>query len=802
MFCCFGVYSSILHLVYLVPYCIATLIILPHDQNTNMNPFFETATDDGIEPQSTKKRRIEAPQIDEFFIDNVSVMYDVETGPLAFKEIADIIRPLNQSIYDLNMSVVRADYDQIIVSGLVLEWKVMTKGDPASLHYCGLFIAENTTTFEYFVRANLHPLFSEPQMIMHSLIEIQNPRTLQTFAVKIKLTIKLCDPQISGIELTLTDNNNESVYSLPSMMIQQPFRSPARPLNLIIPIPTRISRCALSNDPDQIIILSNIFRFRVRTEIDLSSRHNLMYVAVAALYQNGTLGDWQYPTDEYVQFSGLKHELHCNIKLLRWAYHDSVDQIGWRFTIKSIYDQPGFICNIEFIRRDYLKKSRDVSSFVDLWFNRNNDWFNVDRPMFWMHESAQPRPKLDGIVVDRSKLTADKIMEYLHSIRTEQGRIYSIFNDYQFPFQFEMLRFKNEDGLDFGAVTQEFFQLTFTALSDKLSHGFDVNTARALFRMWVVCLKMKSWNIARRPHRTFIIQCSMPASYFNPKYFEIALGRLDQLVHASDFNPRDLVSYLRRLQRESIINDWVPGFAKQYLENDDTDLEPVSIMLSICTVRILLRINDDRLILCSMEAIGVHTAPKTLRQKAVLIQQYIYKAELKGFVDLIRRDFLYLGISIYGGSSYLSINFEQFRSMFYIKAPALLEDGNVNKLKALIFKRSTWRDEPSAWFNVTKRIDPTIMQQHFLAVIDKNVRRKNAKWLENLIQFWTSKCNVIPDHLAITILTNYSGRPRPMASACFHHLILPRYLEEDGAIFETMLNEAISGLKNGFTSFR
>ena len=86
------------------------------------------------------------------------------------------------------------------------------------------------------------------------------------------------------------------------------------------------------------------------------------------------------------------------------------------------------------------------------------------------------------------------------------------------------------------------------------------------------------------------------------------------------------------------------------------------------------------------------TAPKNVRQKMALIQQYIYKVELSGFVDLIRRNFLYLGATLHGGLFYASMSFEQFRSMFYIKAPALLEDGNVNKLKALIRKRSMWLD--------------------------------------------------------------------------------------------------------------
>ena len=191
-----------------------------------------------------------------------------------------------------------------------------------------------------------------------------------------------------------------------------------------------------------------------------------------------------------MQCERFKHEFECAIKLVRWTLVDNNDRIGWRFSIQSICDQSGCDSNIEFIRRDYLRsRERDVSSFVDLWFNRNNDWLNVDRPLFWMHDSPPPRPKLDSITVDRTKLTADNIMEYLNSIRTEQGRIYCIFNDGQLSFQFDIGSFREEDGFDFGAVKQDLFQLTFEVVEVTYSRWFSSFSV-----VLYCCLSLFLWN--------------------------------------------------------------------------------------------------------------------------------------------------------------------------------------------------------------------------------------------------------------------------------------------------------------------
>ena len=266
-----------------------------------------------------------------------------------------------------------------------------------------------------------------------------------------------------------------------------------------------------------------------------------------------------------------------------------------------------------------------------------------------------------------------------------------------------------------------------------------------------------------------------------------------------------------------------------------------------------------------MQAIGMDNKPSNMQQKLQLVKTYVYDIELKGFIDLIRSDLLQLGLIVYGGESSVQIipsvqpslistsnattdtsnkmvknttraasssssssesydssessssssssssstsssssnilalnsnygwlNYAQFRSLFYLKCDSLLEHESVINLKLFINTTAEWSGPPKA---VSR------MKRYFMRMIEKQIQQRNKKWIQQLLQFWTSKTNCIPHYGSIFVLTEYQGRPRVSASACFNAITFPSYMAESSRIFEEILSESIKSLKYGFTSY-
>lgn len=219
-----------------------------------------------------------------------------------------------------------------------------------------------------------------------------------------------------------------------------------------------------------------------------------------------------------------------------------------------------------------------------------------------------------------------------------------------------------------------------------------------------------------------------------------------------------------------------------------------------------------------MEVTETVKRPIAQRQKLQLIQRYIHKVELSGIADIIRDDLLLLGLVISGDRSIVSasngtrssdssssilsstsfnlswLNYKQFKNLFYFQCKSLLEEDSMLNLRMLINNTASWEGPEM----IVSRL-----KQYFLIAVNKNLQRKNIKWIEDLLQFWTSKKHCIPTRATIEVLrsTEYENKPRPTSSACFNKLIFPSYMAENYHTFESMLNESIKSLKYGFTSW-
>ena len=207
-----------------------------------------------------------------------------------------------------------------------------------------------------------------------------------------------------------------------------------------------------------------------------------------------------------------------------------------------------------------------------------------------------------------------------------------------------------------------------------------------------------------------------------------------------------------------------------------------------------------------MDAVGISIKPIDKTQKLELLRNYIYKVELSDFVDVIRADFLNFGLilsqkwvigrdsaSWASSSSFAWLTYEQFRLLFYIKCESLLEEENINKLRRFVNATSTWQG-PFIYVN--------IMKEYFMQIINKKIKNQDAKWLQELLCFWTSKTHCIPQSGLIHVLTKYKGRPRVTSSACFNQMEFPSYMAQNGIeTFEDILDESIKSLKHGFTTY-
>ena len=109
-----------------------------------------------------------------------------------------------------------------------------------------------------------------------------------------------------------------------------------------------------------------------------------------------------------------------------------------------------------------------------------------------------------------------------------------------------------------------------------------------------------------------------------------------------------------------------------------------------------------------------------------------------------------------------------------MKCDSLLEDQSIDKLRKLINTTAEWNGP----IQIVSRL-----KRYFIAMIDKKVKERNVRWIEQLLQFWTSKAHCVPHYAIITVKFQYSGRPRITASACFNELVLPSYLIEEYRVF-------------------
>lgn len=293
------------------------------------------------------------------------------------------------------------------------------------------------------------------------------------------------------------------------------------------------------------------------------------------LFEMNKVGKWRVHkiNDDGISCMNRKHginnnEIVCKLAITGWANFDTWIQIGWRFVIQLI--------SIPALTMEFTFTSKPIENalpnMVRGWFRiDDNGWLNIDES-----ELSQNRAgplTLDALIVDRKKdLKLNTIMRHLTNMMTKKGLSVSILDNYKYPFYYDMLKFKDESGIDFGALSNEYFQSVFKLLSRKIALKLDEVIVRAFIRMWIMCLKIKS------RFNTFVLECRMPESYFNPLYFEIVFGKLDELIALQE--ERKFISFLFELSKENIVASWLPEFVQKYLLSSDGGMEGVDDMLS------------------------------------------------------------------------------------------------------------------------------------------------------------------------------------------------------------------------------
>ena len=367
-------------------------------------------------------------------------------------------------------------------------------------------------------------------------------------------------------------------------------RNPARSLNLIIPVTTISQKFDTSTQWVDVFLPDNMFLFSVHTKHKIQSPIRI-YVISAAILKDHRLGRWTVHRGNedvgavkcgILHHSETHYELDCSLQLTSWVQFFNWKQIGWRFCIRYLQN-PAFTLNLEFISKNELLDTMQhdgIQNMLSEWLTINDNWFNIDRPHFNLHNAQIGGLSKDGMIIDRANVfRTDNIMKFVSNMVTKKKNVFDIFNDNHFPFHHELMRFKDETGIDHGSLTQEYFQSIFRTIAKRLIREFTVKDGHALIRMWIMCLKMKSYLKFAEQYRSmpFDLECRMPSSYFNTIYFQIVFGKLDRLIFLQNID--DIVTYLQVLSAESIVSIWVPRFVKRYSQSQH--MEEEQVMFSI-----------------------------------------------------------------------------------------------------------------------------------------------------------------------------------------------------------------------------
>lgn len=551
----------------------------------------------GIESSGGKRPSYSNPKKRKVFLDDpypigfrgVTFRYEKEFG----NKIEYTLTPISSKSHTwFNISISRSDYLHIIDVGLDIEWEVTIRhlsNKPVTLrhnHYRKSNIDSNNIIYKYNINTN--PLFTNKEMIYQNQITIID--RMYSVTIHFWFRISLIDPAIETLNFQLL-SDGENATSIP-----HPFKNPARSLNLIIPLITISQKYDVAQLWTEVFLPDDIFYFHIHSRIPIVSPK--LYVISAALFKqsNNRLGPWRvHRNDEQLKtikcniiiHESTHYQLLCALKLTSWVQFNGWNQIGWRFHIKN-FKSPSFNLNIEFISKNEvidIMQPHQIQNLLNGWFATNDNWFNIDKPEFSLHDKPNGnsrRPLKDGLIIDRNiELQSGNIMKYVSKMVTNQKHKYNIFNDEQFPFHHELMRFKGESGIDHGSLSQEYFQTIFKSLSKRLinSDSFQVKIAHGLIRMWIMCLKQKS-NFKIDPQFNAMppeLECRMKSSYFNALYFEIIFGKLDRLFAMQNID--NILQYLMLLSTQNIIADWVPLFVNKYLKMD-SNLEQVTFMLS------------------------------------------------------------------------------------------------------------------------------------------------------------------------------------------------------------------------------
>lgn len=341
-----------------------------------------------------------------------------------------------------------------------------------------------------------------------------------------------------------------------------------------------------------------------------------------------------------------------------------------------------------------------------------------------------------SFLIDRTTLTPDNIIPQLKNmdLLTES------------PAQLTNIRFVNEEGCDWGSLTQDFLQLMMKSLTEKLTNndnGMIINDISAedmeLFARAIgLCLYMH--NKIHTTRNQFKLFSPFFRDTLNPVYMNLAL------MNSDEFNDYYLIDDV--LKWEIIYTDGlIENDIKEFL--DDTQQ---------CTV---FQPNVNQLFLQQKYRIPELNTQNCAKE----IRKYIYNTKFKKYTDILNNVLKQIGFTYIGSSGWNMV----IDSIYQTK------NIDVTKLIQKINKLETWG-------LCSNRLVQQICRDHLRKWVEEN--KNNSEMISNFVNFWGANKYEIPPKLpghqpiVVTIVQDDQRVKLPESHTCFKQIIF--YLNENG----------------------
>eukprot|EP01084_Bolivina_argentea_P285985 490523_1 len=456
------------------------------------------------------------------------------------------------------------------------------------------------------------------------------------------------------------------------------------------------------------------------------------------------------PTHLNCKFIPSTRRMTCVLKLkqitMRHTKHNPIIGIMIKF---HIYFAPGLKQQIKFYfltegitfsTNDWSTKICAVDALFRAYIRYAFEWNDIEARDKRIKNSVQ-----DMLWVDRHfAFNQSNIIYYLQHMKTKTGNTWNIFDLYQYPFDFAVIHYINENGIDEGALTQDLFINIFISLSQFIgtndeNGGILQSESKllvqkgilGLMRSWNLCWRMRDlWKIKSEKETRELqnlqsgaatvievmdvdIDCRLHTNIINPLYFEIAFGKMDQLIESTD--DKEFIIYIRKLMRNNLVQSWIIEFCKKYFTDDDSNMYTDEIVNELITG-------------VYGGAGNIPKKPNTLKSKMLLIRDYLYNIEFKGIIDIIRNELYFFGIVFNKDSLWL--NYKQFYDMFFVETTMSKED--IDKLNIMIKDDYNWQSDTDVVKNSQIKLQKCLTTE-----IIYHYEKKDVEWIHNFLQFWT-----------------------------------------------------------------